>query len=102
MIIKNLLEEESKKRDSLKELSYDKPDPLLVALKYKDEPLKSHLESINNISELNRLYNEFATKLMRQYGLKSNERNFWYNVFISLNILGLLLATFSQLIKKSE
>jgi uncharacterized protein (TIGR02757 family) len=35
--MKNLLEKESKKRDSLKELSYDKPDPLMVALRYKDE-----------------------------------------------------------------
>jgi len=35
--MKNLLEKESKKRDSLTELSYDSPDPLMVASRYKDE-----------------------------------------------------------------
>jgi len=35
--LKSLLEKESKKRDSIYELSYDKVDPLLVASRYKDE-----------------------------------------------------------------
>jgi len=35
--IKKLLEDELKKRDTAFELSYDKPDPLLIAKRYKDE-----------------------------------------------------------------
>jgi len=35
--MKDLLEKEMKKRDSSFELSYDKPDPLLVAKRYNDE-----------------------------------------------------------------
>ncbi|NPA28391.1 MAG: TIGR02757 family protein [Epsilonproteobacteria bacterium] len=35
--IKELLEKEIKKRDTKEELSYDKPDPLIVAKRYNDE-----------------------------------------------------------------
>jgi len=35
--MKELLERESKKRDTLAELSYESPDPLLIATRYKDE-----------------------------------------------------------------
>jgi hypothetical protein len=35
--IKALLDEEVCSRNSIDELSYDKPDPLLVASRYKDE-----------------------------------------------------------------
>jgi len=35
--LRELLEAEVSKRDTLQELSYDKPDPLLVATRYKDE-----------------------------------------------------------------
>jgi uncharacterized protein (TIGR02757 family) len=35
--IKELLEKEVKSRNSIEELSYDKPDPLLIAKRYKDE-----------------------------------------------------------------
>jgi uncharacterized protein (TIGR02757 family) len=35
--IQKMLEEEVKSRDTLNELSYDRPDPLLIASKYKDE-----------------------------------------------------------------
>jgi hypothetical protein len=37
MDIKLLLDKEVKKRDNLKELSLNKPDPLMVAKKYNDE-----------------------------------------------------------------
>lgn len=35
--IKNLLDKEVQKRNSIVELSYEKPDPLLIASKYQDE-----------------------------------------------------------------
>ena len=35
--VKDLLEAEVSKRDSIEELSYDSPDPLLIASRYKDE-----------------------------------------------------------------
>ena len=35
--IKNRLEAELLSRDNLQELSYDKPDPLMVAQRYRDE-----------------------------------------------------------------
>jgi len=37
--IKLMLDQEVKNRDSITELSYDKPDPLLIASKYKDESI---------------------------------------------------------------
>ncbi|MEA3498808.1 MAG: TIGR02757 family protein [Campylobacterota bacterium] len=37
MNIKKLLDEEVNKRDSLEELSFDKPDPLIIAKRYNDE-----------------------------------------------------------------
>ena len=37
MNIKDILDKEVQKRDTLTELSLDKPDPLLIAKKYKDE-----------------------------------------------------------------
>lgn len=37
--LKKLLDKESSKRDSLTELSYDRPDPLLVASRYRDEKI---------------------------------------------------------------
>jgi len=37
--IKQILDQEVKNRDSTTELSYDKPDPLLIASKYRDESI---------------------------------------------------------------
>jgi len=37
--IKQILDQEVKNRDSATELSYDKPDPLLIASKYRDESI---------------------------------------------------------------
>ena len=39
MNIKNRLEQEVKARNSYKELSYEKPDPLLIASRYRDETI---------------------------------------------------------------
>ncbi|BAF69964.1 TIGR02757 family protein [Nitratiruptor sp. SB155-2] len=39
MSLKKLLDEEYKKRDTAKELSYEKPDPLLIASRYKNEKI---------------------------------------------------------------
>jgi uncharacterized protein (TIGR02757 family) len=39
MNIKNRLDQEVKERNSQRELSYEKPDPLLIASKYKDETI---------------------------------------------------------------
>ena len=37
--IKNLLDKEVKARNNISELSYEKPDPLLIASQYKDESI---------------------------------------------------------------
>ena len=68
MNIKKLLDEEVKKRDNLKELSLDKPDPLIIAKKYNDEyiSLICALFAYGNAGQIVKLLSSFNFDLLNQ------------------------------------
>lgn len=71
-------------------------------LKYKEEPLRNELKNTNNISELNRLYNETGSTFVNEYKTKKDERGLLYSIFIVFNSIGLLLVSVLPLLKKEK
>ncbi len=66
--LKSILDEEVQKRNDLKELSYDKPDPLLVASRHRDESvaLICALFGYGNASQIVKLLDSFDFALLDQ------------------------------------
>jgi len=80
--MKYLLEKESKKRDSLQELSYDKPDPLLVATRYKDEyiSLICALFAYGNAKQIVKFLDKLDFSLLQESDevIKKSLKGFYY------------------------
>lgn len=71
-------------------------------LRYKKEPLKSELNSINDTIQLNDLFLETADTFANEYNTAKNEQSLFYNIFLVFNSLGLLLVAISPLMKKES
>jgi len=82
MDLKNLLESEVRFRNSLDELSLDKPDPLIVAKKYKDEfvSLACALFAYGNAKKIVEFLDRIDFKILdeSENEIKKYFKNFYY------------------------
>ncbi len=79
--IKELLEREIKKRNNIYELSFEKPDPLLIARKYRDEyiSLISALFAYGNAKLILKFLNSLDFSLLKEKEEKiRKEVNYYY------------------------
>jgi len=80
--IKQLLEDEVKKRDSIEELSLDKPDPLMIAKQYNDEyiSLLCALFAYGNAKQIVKTLLSFDFELLNQDEdiIKNKLKGFYY------------------------
>jgi hypothetical protein len=67
---------------------------------YREEPLKSELDGINSVDELNDIFNQSASTFVNEYNTIRDGRTFNYYTFVVLNTLGLLFIAFGNMIKR--
>ena len=94
--IKDMLEKEVKARDTNSELSYDKPDPLLIASKYKDESIAliCALFAYGNAKQIVKFLDSLDFNLLEESEAKIKERlsKHYYRFQKSDDIISLFIA----------
>ena len=96
MDIKNLLDDEVKKRDSLSELSLDKPDPLIIAKRYNDEyiSLICALFAYGNAGQIVKLLSRFNFELLNQSEntIKNELKGYYYRFQSENDVIAFFIA----------
>lgn len=96
MKLKALLDIESQKRDSVTELSYDRPDPLLVASRYRDErvALISALFAYGNAGQIVKFLDSLDFSLIDKSDeeIKEGLRDKYYRFQKSEDVIALFIA----------
>jgi uncharacterized protein (TIGR02757 family) len=94
--IKKLLDIEADKRDKINELSYDKPDPLLIAKRYKDETISliCALFAYGNAKQIVKFLDSLDFSLLQKDEDKIKEKlsNHYYRFQKSEDIIALFIA----------
>jgi len=94
--IKDMLEKEVKTRDTNSELSYDKPDPLLIASKYKDESIAliCALFAYGNAKQIVKFLDSLDFNLLEESEAKIKERlsKHYYRFQKSDDVIALFIA----------
>jgi len=96
MKLKELLDSESQKRDRVGELSYDRPDPLLVAKRYKDEKIAliCSLFAYGNANQIVKFLDSLDFSLLDRSEDEINEtlKNHYYRFQKSPDVIALFIA----------
>ena len=94
--IKQLLDQEVLKRDSLAELTFDKPDPLMIAKQYNDEyiSLICALFAYGNAKQIVKLLNLFNFDLLNQNEntIKKEIQDFCYRFQTNSDIVNFFIS----------
>jgi len=94
--IKKILDIEANKRDKINELSYDKPDPLLIAKRYKDETISliCALFAYGNAKQIVKFLDSLDFSLLQkdEKEIKEKLSNHYYRFQKSDDIIALFIA----------
>ena len=94
--IKNILDEEVLNRNSSSELSYDKPDPLLVASRYKDEAISliCALFAYGNAKQIVKFLDTLDFSLLQksEHEIEKALENHYYRFQKSEDVIALFIA----------
>lgn len=103
--IKQLLDEEVKKRDTISELTFDKPDPLIIAKKYNDEyiSLICALFAYGNAGQIVKFLGSLDFDLLNkdENNIKKAFKNHYYRFQNSEDVISFFIA-FSRLKQKDS
>jgi len=94
--IKQILDQEVKNRDSTTELSYDKPDPLLIASKYRDESIAliCALFAYGNAKQIVKFLDSFDFSLLQKSDeqIRDGLSKHYYRFQKSEDVIALFIA----------